>query len=509
MTGRTTWFPLLAALLAAAPAADAADRPNVVVIVSDDHGLELGCYGHPVIKTPNLDRLAAEGTTFRNAFCTTASCSASRSVMLSGLHNHANGQYGHQHSVHHFSAFGSVQSLPVVLGKNGYRTARIGKFHVAPESVFAFQTRLPAAGGARNSVNMAEACRAFVADKSAPFFLYFATSDPHRGGGVKSDDPLRPDSFGNNASYPGGTPVAYDPKDVVVPPWLPDTPAARAEIAQYYQAVSRVDEGVGRLVKVLKDAGQYDDTVVIYLSDNGPAFPGAKTTLYEPGMRLPLIVRDPSQKAKGVTTDALVSWVDLTPTVLDYAGVKEVDAPPLVQGDPEEAPGAPRRPGAGAPAPAAKKKAARAPAKYAFHGRSFRPAVGAEKPEGWDEVFASHTFHEITMYYPMRVLRTPRHKLILNLAHQLPYPFASDLYDSATWQSALKGGPDARYGKRLIKDYVQRPRYELYDLEADPDEVVNLADRPGSKALFDDLAARLKAFQKRTGDPWLLKYEYE
>ncbi|MGE3822243.1 MAG: sulfatase-like hydrolase/transferase, partial [Isosphaeraceae bacterium] len=332
--------------------------------------------------------------------------------------------------------------------------------------------------------------------------------DPHRGGGPRTDDPLRPDAFGNNASYPGMTPRVYDPSDVIVPPWLPDTPATRAEIAQYYQAVSRVDEGVGRLVQILKDAGQYENTVIFYLSDNGPAFPGAKTTLYEPGMNLPLIVRDPSRKTGGVVSDALVSWVDLTPTILDFAGVTTVLAPPRVQGDPEDSPSA--RPDV--PPATPKKKPARARAEnvpYVFHGKSFRPVLDGEPREGWGEVYASHTFHEITMYYPMRVVRTRRHKLILNLAHQLPYPFASDLFESATWQSALRGGPDARYGKRLIKDYVQRPRYELYDLENDPDEVVNLAERPEHKALFESLAGKLKDFQKATGDPWILKYDYE
>ena len=120
-------------------------RPNIVLIVSDDHGLDAaGCYGNPVIKTPNLDRLAAEGTRFTNAFCTSASCSASRSVILTGLYNHANGQYGHQHGYNNFHTFTNVKSLPVLLAEAGYRTGRIGKYHVAPEMVYKFNTALPA-----------------------------------------------------------------------------------------------------------------------------------------------------------------------------------------------------------------------------------------------------------------------------------------------------------------------------------------------------------------------------
>lgn len=475
-------------------ASGAEGRKNVVLFVVDDMSLNAGCYGDQVIKTPNIDRLASEGTRFTSAFCTTASCSASRSVILSGLHNHANGQFGHQHSYHHFGAFNSVKSLPVILGDNGYRTARIGKFHVAPEEVFKFQTLLPTAQGNRGSVKMAENCRSFVADTSKPFFLYFCVSDPHRSGEEIADDPAKPNAFGNAVKYEGVTDVTYDPKSIFVPAYLPDTPESRAEICQYYRAISRLDQGLGRLIAILKEAGQYENTLIIFTADNGMAFPGSKTTLYEPGMHLPLIVRSPEQKNRGGTCDAMISWVDFTPTILDYAGVKEVKGQ-LVMGDPEA--------GAG---PARKRAATEG--KYTFHGRSFLGLWDQTNPAGWDEVFASHTFHEITMYYPMRVLRTRQYKLMLNVAWQLPFPFASDLYDSATWQSTLKRS-DSMFGQRRTADFVQRPKYELYDLNADPNEVNNLVNNPKYATVLADLQARLKEYQKRTSDPWLLKYTYE
>jgi N-sulfoglucosamine sulfohydrolase len=112
------------------------------------------------------------------------------------------------------------------------------------------------------------------------------------------------------------------------------------------------------------------------------------------------------------------------------------------------------------------------------------------------------------MYYPMRVVRGRQYKLILNLAHQLPFPFASDLEAAATWKSVTKG-EGARYGKRLVKDFIQRPRYELYDLIADPDEVNNLADDPKHAVEFKEFQEKLKTFQERTGDPWVVKYQYE
>src|SRR5215203_4693 len=133
-------FCILYSLIAGAQRPLTNPHPNIVLIVSDDHGREaVGCYGNNVVKTPNIDRLAAEGVRFSNAFSTVASCSPSRSVILTGLQSHANGMYGLAHDQHHFSSFDTIKSLPVLLQKAGYRTAQIGKFHVAPESVYHFQ----------------------------------------------------------------------------------------------------------------------------------------------------------------------------------------------------------------------------------------------------------------------------------------------------------------------------------------------------------------------------------
>lgn len=442
---------------------EAAPPRNVVLIVADDQGLDAGCYGNPVVKTPNIDRLAAEGTRFTHAFCTTSSCSASRSVILTGLQNHANGQFGHQHMPANFHTFAKVRGLPVLLRDAGYRSASVGKFHIQPESVYHFDEYLNKGipGGSRNSVAMAENCRDFLeSDDPRPFFLYFCPTDPHRAR----------QGFANDRKYPGVEDVTYDPEAVIVPPFLPDNAEVRRELAGYYQAVSRFDQGLGRLLKILDDTGHRDDTLVLYLSDNGIPFPGAKTNLYDSGMRLPLIVRSPDQKTRGRTTDAMVTWADIVPTVLAFAGAQ--------------------------------------PPEYPLHGRSFLGVLDQEYPEGWDEIYGSHTFHEITMYYPMRVIRTRQYKLLFNIAHPLPFPFASDLYGSTTWQGVLRRG-DTTYGKRAVEDYVHRPRFELYDLKADPDEIHNLADDPAHQKTLAELQARLKDFQKRTNDPWITKYEYE
>jgi N-sulfoglucosamine sulfohydrolase len=462
-------FCLIAGVLFCVTAQAVAAPKNVVLVVADDLGLDLGCYGNSVVKTPNLDRIAADGTLFTHAFCTTASCSPSRSVILSGMFNHSNGQYGLEHGVHHFSTFGKLTTLSARLSAARYRTARIGKFHVAPQEAYPFDQALE--GNARNGVQMAEHCRGFVSvDNSRPFFLYFCTTDPHRSGRV-GDGPYKPNLFGNEGQYAGVTEEHFDPKDVLVPPFLPDTPTCRAELAQYYRSISRVDQGVGRLVEVLKNAGHWDDTLFVFISDNGIPFPGAKTTAYDAGLRLPCLIRNPYVKRRAICSQALVSWVDIAPTILEFAGL------------PSTAP--------------------------ALAGRSLAAILDQEHPAGWDEVYASHTLHEVTMYYPMRVVRTRQYKLIWNIAHPLPFPFASDLWSSPTWQEARTKGLQGRYGQRTVAAYVHRPQFELYDIEKDPYESVNLASDPMYAATLAQLKAKLKDFQKRTNDPWIHKWEYE
>jgi N-sulfoglucosamine sulfohydrolase len=230
--------------------------------------------------------------------------------------------------------------------------------------------------------------------------------------------------------------VKFDPKELPVPPFLPDTPECRAELAEFYESTARLDHGIGLILKVLEETKKLDNTLVIFLSDNGIPFPGAKTTLYDAGVNLPLIVKKPGQKP--CVTDAMASWTDIAPTILDWAGVK---------------------PPANLP------------------GRSILPVLEQEKSTGWDEIYSSHQFHEITMYYPMRMVRTRTHKYILNIAHGLEYPSASDLWASPTWQGVIKRG-DKMYGAREFHAYLHRPKEELYDLRSDPNEVKNLTAVP-------------------------------
>jgi N-sulfoglucosamine sulfohydrolase len=503
-----TRLVLTLTLFALLPVSASAAERNIIFFITDDESPTLGCYGDPTAVSPAIDAVGADGTVFRNAFATTASCSASRSVVMSGLHNHANGQYGHQHEYHKFASYGNVVSLalPRVLAGAGYRTAQIGKYHVAPEEVYHFETYVEGPG--RNPVQMAENCREFITDTSdeRPFFLYFGTSDPHRGGGKDqaSQRELKPDLFGNKpngSSYEGVDEVFFDPADVTVPYFLPDTPETREELAQYYQSCARVDQGVARLVEILKQADLWDKTLFVFTSDHGMAFSGGKTTVYEAGLRVPFIVRNPYEKNRGVVSEALISHIDITPSLLDFAGGLDSQTNgPKNWVDPDEF---------WKGKPAAKENRGRKDQFRSYHGQSWIPILGDPAAEHHETLFASHTFHEIQMYYPMRVVRDKHYKLIWNIAHPLPYPFASDLWAASSWQAQFQKGEDAPYGHKTVGEYIHRPQFELYDIAADPQERHNLATDSQHAQTLERYKTLLKGFQRRLDDPWIMKWDYE
>ena len=445
-----------AAAVAAAPgrAAQATRRQrNVLLLISDDQGLDLGCYGTPV-STPRLDRLAREGTRFTHGFAAVSSCSPSRAVIHTGLYGHQNGMYGLQHDVHHQSLLDGIETLPSLLRRAGYATALVGKKHVGPDRAFPFEAELvPERSGIRDVRELATAAASFIrSTDDRPFFVTVAYSDPHRAA----------TDYGNDRAWPGAPPVVYDPKRVHLPSHLPDLPAVRQDLAEYFESLSRLDSGVGMLLDLLGESGRADDTLVIFLSDNGRPFPGAKTNLYDPGLHLPLIVRAPGSVP--AVNDAMVSWVDIAPTVLEWTGV--------------------------------------APPDYPLPGRSLMPILGKRGDAARDAVFASHEFHEINQYYPMRSIRTHTHSYILNLAHPLDYPIAGDVAGSPSWK-AIVADPAIRLGGRTQAAYLKRPAEELYDLTRDPGELINLAGDPGHAAIKDALARRLHARRAATRDPWL------
>lgn len=460
-----------------------AQSPNIILVVTDDQGMEmLGCYGDKNAVTPNIDKLAAEGIKFNRAYCTTPSCSPSRSVILTGLHNHKNGQYGLGHSVYHFRTHESVKSLPVLLSSAGYYTMHTGKLHVYPKELYKFDASIET--GANNPVKMVANFKEMMAQKPVdkPFFLYFATTDPHHAIGPNKSLPYAPNRFGNiDVGHEGVNELIYDPEKIKVPFYLPDIPEAKAELAQYYQSIHRVDEGMGAMVKFLKEKGLYDNTIIIYTSDNGAPFAGAKGNLYDAGVRLPFVVKTLKNGPKNKTTDAFVAFTDITPTILDLAGVYKQSIERMKES-------------------AAKDWTWEYPSTdTAFHGKSIKPILEDKAKEVQNEVYLSHSFHELYQFYPMRAVVTNQYKFIWNLAHPLQKSKyrgrGESIMDAAIFNKKLEN-----FGTRKVKDIEKRPEFELYDLKNDPQEAKNLAYDKAYEALLNEYKAKIWAFQKNTGD---------
>jgi N-sulfoglucosamine sulfohydrolase len=207
---------------------------------------------------------------------------------------------------------------------------------------------------------------------------------------------------------------------------------------------------------------------------------------------VPFVVRNPYTKQRGHKNNGLVSFVDITPSLLDFAGGFDRKNSSTTLFTTKQGRG----------------RAAK-DVPYTFQGRSFLPILESTTPVGWDSIFASHTFHEIQMYYPMRVVRDREYKLIWNIAYPLPYPFASDLWRAPSWQAQFRLGPSAPYGTKTVGEYIQRPEFEFFHIAEDPNESTNLADDPKFADLLAKYQTRLKEYQKTTKDPWIMKWDYE
>lgn len=437
---------------------------NILLMIADDLGLMAGCYGEPAIATPHLDRLAGHGVRFDMAFTSTASCSASRSVIYTGLHTHENGQYGLNHDHHHFMTFDHVETAPALLNDLGYLTGIIGKVHVGPNATYPWTVSEPSMK--RDVSWVAQRSAAFFQRSKVdeqPFFLSIGFVDPHR-------DSTR-GGFGNGQTYPGIEDKVFSPDEVSIPEFISDIPEVRQELAEYYRSVYRLDQGIGLVLGALDQAGLSDDTLICFVSDNGAPFLNSKATLYDAGVHLPLIIKMPNaggRNVRGKVNPNLVSFTDLLPTFLDWAGASD------------------RPPGA-------------------RKGRSLLPILGEEDllPD-WQQVFGSHTFHEITNYYPTRFLRTPRYKYHRNVAWQLDFPFSGDIYGSLSWEGIRNRQP-VMIGARPLESYIRRPPEELYDLLEDPREVRNLAFEQANHDLILEMRSTLEAWQAETNDPWLFR----
>ena len=433
-------------------------QKNVLLLISDNQTWhDCGCYGNPVVQTPHIDQLAADGVRFEHAFATTASCGPSRAVIYSGLLTHSNGQYAHPHREHNQQLRPEVTTVFQMLKSNGYRTGLIGKDHIKPLEKYPidFKPRIQS----RDVIKMAASADEFLAEGDEPFFLVMSFHDPH-------PTSLDGTGWGITKSSRGYDPVNYDPAKVVVPGFLPDTPEVRESIAGYYQQITRMDHGVGLALDSLKKAGKADDTLVIFIADHGTSEPGAMGTHYEPGVRVPFVVRQPGGP-KGAVNPALVAFTDITPTILDWTDSKFDD--------------------------------------YPLQGRSILPVIAQPTTPDWDYAFLSHVGHDVFAYYPMRTIRGQRYKLIWNVTWQAEYPLPIDTFQRRLW-AGIRARGEEKLGPRTVEQYLHRPILELYDLREDPWETQNLAEDPAHAETRQDLVDRLMQHLEKTSDPWIRKY---
>ncbi|MBN2450970.1 MAG: sulfatase [Lentisphaeria bacterium] len=408
----------------AAGAPAGAGRPNIVLITADDLGHQLSCYGEGRIATPCLDRLAGEGVRFTSAYVAQSSCSPSRGALLTGRWPHQNGQVGLSHMG--FAMHPGQVTLPALLRDAGYYNGIIGKLHVAPEDGFPFdwepRGRGKAAGPTRDVTWVAEQSREFLAEAKAsgkPFFYYVNYFDPH-GPYTPKEDQV--------AGLPEQPLTAADIRDPL-PLKTPTEQAQRRVSATLLNCIRRLDTGVGLLLEELGRAEVADNTLILFLGDNGIVGIRGKSSSYERGVIVPLIARWPGRIPPGTVRRELVSSLDLMPTILRAAG---------------------------------------ATAPQDLEGMALQPLFGTGSATWREYLFTEMNWHEPSILKVQRTVRDARHKLLLNLTP------AED----------------------------QEP-VELFDLEADPGETVNLAGDAAAAGIRRRLEQVLQAWRERTADPLL------
>lgn len=402
--------------------------PNIVYLHSHDTGRYVQPYGHQ-IQTPNIQRLADQGLLFRQAFCAAPSCSGSRACLLTGRWAHVNGMTGLAHRGWELRDY--AQHIVHPLRGAGYWSALIGEQHVSKEPGVLGYDHVVEIGTTKVHSIAPAALQLLRSRPPQPFFLSIGFFETHR-------EFFEPSSV-RDALY--GAPPAH----------LPDTPETRADMASFKASARSLDQGVGAVLHALDEQGLADDTLIVLTTDHGLPFPGAKASLSDRGLGVMLIMRGPGGFLGGHVTDALVSQVDLYPTLCELAG---------------------------------------APLPGGLHGRSLLPLARRELDEVRDELFAELTYH--AAYDPQRAIRTRRHKLIRHFGERL-LPVLPNVDDSPSKELLVAAG----WGRQ------PRPRLELYDLLADPGEMRNLAYDETYGEVLDELAARLDAWMRETADPLL------
>ena len=410
---------------------------NILYIHTHDTGRYIQPYGYPV-PTPRLQALAGEGTLFRQAYTPAPTCSPSRASLLTGTVPHTCGMLGLAHRGFRLNDYS--RHLVQHLNGHDYETVLCGMHHEAPETeLIGYETILADFHNDEQirdplecDVTNAGLAASFLLNRKRdqPFFLSFGMHATHR------TFPDIPESI--DATY-------------VHPPFpVPDTAETRLDMAAYIASAGIADTCVGVVLDALSASGQEEDTVVLFVTDHGLAFPQMKCTLYDTGIGVSLILKYPGNPSRGDAVDSLVSLLDIYPTLADLASIEK---PPWLQ------------------------------------GTSLVPLLNRRVEEIREEVFSEITYH--AAYQPMRSVRTRRYKYIRNFGSHRPVP--ANIDDGLTKTLLLERG--------LLDQQIAKEM--LFDLDLDPMERVNLAEDPVYRDVRDDLARRLSRWMEETDDPLL------
>jgi len=429
-----------------------ADRPNILMILSDDHSVPyLGCYGNADMHTPNLDQLAAEGVRFDHAYTAAPQCVLSRASILTGR-NVLDVQ------MLRFSAplDKDIITFPELLREVGYFTGVCGRrYHLdgsgrkAPETIATFEEfgmvtfadRMDYVNmGYREQVNIQVREFLDLVPGDKPFFLWANYDDPHRRFTASE--------------------FAPDPSKIKVPGSMPDTPLLREDLAQHIGEINRVDKYIGEVIEDLKKRDLYDNTLVIFMGDNGAALLRGKGTLYDCGLHVPLVARYPKLIKPGTVSDILVSGSDMAATILDVAGVA-----------PDEE----------------------------MTGKSYRHAMEGLEKENHSYLFGVRGPHGQPLpgnsadFDLSRTVFNKEYRFIYNPLFHLPF-HPVDFAKDTLWYDLRERYAAGELDEKFSKTYIfspERPMFEFYDLRKDPGEMTDLSGNPDYAEAEHELKAQL------------------
>ena len=434
--------PCAAAAQEKMPAKD--DRPNIVVVIADDLlSSEISCLGGKNINTPNIDRIAQEGVNFTHCYASMAMSVPIRASMYTGLYPVRNGSW----SNHRDTRLGT-KTVNEYMPEEGYRVGRTGKNHPVTKDVYFFD-EIP---------GFTVGCT----DKKAPY-----TVDGIRDWVQKSDDPflLYVCSINPHAPWTWGNPDEFDPDKLVMPENCVDSPEMRKIFCKYLAEVRALDNEVGSVYQMLEETGKLDNTILMFLGEQGPQFPGGKWTLWYPGVHSAMFARYPEKIKPGSTCDAIVQYEDLLPTFIDIAGGK---------------------------------------VRPELDGISFRKCLYGESDTARKYAFGIHNNIPEGNAYPIRSIRDDRYALILNLLPDEKYYekhlMRADGGPTNVWPTWLESAKVNERSQMLVDRYVTRPAIEFYDLKKDPWEMDNLAGKKKYRARIEEMKAELMKWMESQGD---------